>query len=196
MTIVCAYQSSTQIAIGSDSLTNFGPAMSISSGSKWTNQGNWRDWWIGSSGFKRSKTLLAGYTKTLPKHPQDVADLIRTLHKNDAWQPDERKGEPLAYGSNFILANPSGLWYVDSSFCAYKWPARKLLAIGSGSEFARGAAVAATWLSQKRFPALYHSPLCKSLTPKEYIDLALVAAIGCDTCCGNPVFTHTFDLKS
>jgi ATP-dependent protease HslVU (ClpYQ) peptidase subunit len=139
--------------------------------------GKWRELlcglWVGCSGSFRANDLL----ERLVEPTYDVRGLvaaIRNAIRFDGWMPDESPGDPPAYDFSMLIARPGEVWELCSNLALIPIQPGKLAAIGSGRQYAQGAA-----------SALSHV----GYGPRR-VERAVEAAIEHDQECGPPVYAE------
>lgn len=107
---------------------------------KWARKGEWA---IGVSGVYRVLPLICAATESPPDDPLGVGIWLRKLLIEDGFKPGENEdneGGPRTFPFSALLASSGKLWYMDSSMTPFAVRPHTLMAVGSGREYARGAA--------------------------------------------------------
>lgn len=136
---------------------------------KWAYKGKWA---IGLSGIYRILPLINAAPPAPQNRPLDVGTWLRELLVEDGFETRERDGGPKSFDLAVLLACPGRLWFLDASLTPFEVRPGELMAVGTGSEFARGAGHALDWA-----------------TPEYRVRAAIQAAIDFDyeNCGGEPV---------
>jgi ATP-dependent protease HslVU (ClpYQ) peptidase subunit len=168
MTIIAAVNSGGRTYIGSDSQITSGN-LKLPYANKWLISPG-RHLAIGHSGAARGMNVLMQHWDLLQKYDDvdEIAQHIRQALKDDGWTNDD-KGTP-CYEVSIIIATPDAVWHIFTDFTILRAPEGALVAHGSGSDFALGAAFA-----------------MQGKKPERVMQAALEAACAFDTYCGGPI---------
>lgn len=136
---------------------------------KWVRRG---DCSIGVSGTYRVIPLLASAQGMPQEDPFAIGTWIRDVLAEDGFQSRDDSGGPKSFDIEILLARPGRLWLLDASLTPIEVPPGEFMAVGSGREYARGAAHALSFAS-----------------PADQVRAAVQAAIDLEyeTCGGKPV---------
>lgn len=106
---------------------------------KWVRQGCWA---IGVSGVYRVLALIEQREGAPQRSPLEVGVWLRDVLLEDGFQPRDDAGGPQSFDTEILLARAGRLWALDASLTPTEVPPGELAAVGSGREYARGAAYA------------------------------------------------------
>jgi hypothetical protein len=139
---------------------------------KWVKR---NDWAIGCAGDLKTLNILQSESALLLEPTKDPHQIVHRLEKvmvkhNYSAATDGPFGPP-AWGQQFLVASPLGLWDVDNQLSVFRVPDDTLWAVGSGRDFALGAGFA-----ERR---------AVSNSPGECVRLAIEAAITYDVLSGH-----------
>jgi len=98
-------------------------------------------WIIGQAGANRGLQVLRRMSFEACSTPEDVADCLRSMLKADDWQPKAiDPGRAPMYSASFLLAGPEGLYVICNEFASMKADTGLPVGVGSGGDYASGAA--------------------------------------------------------
>jgi hypothetical protein len=128
------------------------------------------DWAVAASGPCRITNLLKGATQLLADagSPEEMALRLRKLLQDDGWKGEEGQGPP-GFGLRFAFTGKQGAWTCDGQFSVVEVMRGAVLGLGSGGQFAQGAALAL---------------LRKGFSPREALSEGIRAAVASDAYCG------------
>jgi ATP-dependent protease HslVU (ClpYQ) peptidase subunit len=173
MTICCAIHDpiSRETWIGSDSRATSNTFIWPEKVKKWIAAGKWR---VANCGSGRALHLMEKRAKCLAACPDvsAVCGSLRDILQEDGWRADDEKGA-ISYGPlMFLLASHEGVWIIPSNF-APVYVGGRFAAIGSGDDFAYGAA---------------HALMALCVSREVVVRSALHAACTFDAACGGDLF--------
>jgi ATP-dependent protease HslVU (ClpYQ) peptidase subunit len=171
MTVVCAVKDGPDVWIGSDSRMLAGSFLYQMPVGKWLAADGWR---IGISGSYRFASLLTHRPPALGVTAFDAAEALRALIVADGWQPlqDQKEG-PVRHDIGMILVSPEHEVYELGTAGIPVDQGNEFTAIGSGYEYALGAAHA------RRLER-----------PEARVRIAIDAAIKYDVSCGGAPYVE------
>jgi len=189
MSVIVAVRKGTQIAIAADSQDNFGDLRPPPENHEAIKLRPVGDAVLGASGWALYDDILGHYlTRRRPqlRDRRGIFDFFvrfwRDLRLHYPFvndQPGKETETPFAnLDASFLVACPSGIFLVSSNMSVSEF--RQYYAIGSGSDYAIGAA-----------HALYET--VKS--PVEIAKRAVEAAMAYDNSCGGRVTSHTVKVR-
>lgn len=177
MTIICAlHEPGVGTWIGSDT-------QSIGSdGRRWPGAGSKfaiaHGWAVGSAGQNRIGCLMEHHAGELLDGMTGPFEFTRRLVNGVFVLHDIKRGTDNGApdcGNCFVLAGPGGAWAVDSALGWLPCAPGRLVAMGSGSKAALGAAMVATDIGA---------------SGRNIVLLAVEASIAIDVDCGGEPFVH------
>lgn len=130
MTIICAIPNGDETILGCDQ-----KAGDFLVPAKWIIRGQWA---IGVSGAYRTQQLLERATLPETDDPFVLATWIRDTLSADGYKPADGDHDPPSLDGHILLATPGRVWMVHGCFATVE--VYGLAAIGSGREYALGAA--------------------------------------------------------
>lgn len=176
MTIVVAQREGNRVWIGADSrITSHNSFIYPTVAKKWHK---WGDWWMGCAGSTRLSNLIEAHAlDPQPATEQALIVAVRSWIKDDEWNQEVPGGGPgpRSVGSAMLVVTPDRRVLDVSSFWAYSDAGVEFAAIGSGCDYAYGAA---------------HAMRATAIPTEERMQIALEAACNYDTGCGEPLFVR------
>jgi ATP-dependent protease HslVU (ClpYQ) peptidase subunit len=140
LTIICGLATDDGTFIGSDTLLVAG-SRSIVGIPKWYC---WRGWAIALAGDWRVANILNNNKEELLTKLQNVNDFIDRLYElldSKGIGTSTHEEYTRNFGQNILLAKKNGpVWDIDCNLSMLEFPHNKLVAKGTGMEYALGAA--------------------------------------------------------
>lgn len=172
MTIICAISSKEGTFIGSDTMLSAGNR-AIPGKQKWFTYRNWGialagDWRVANILDNHKKELLSGI-----KNEVDLVDKLYNLFENAGIGGGSAGDFVKPFGQSILLAKKEGpVWEIDSNLSVIDIPCNTLAAVGTGEDYAVGAAYI----------------LEGSCTARERLEKALETAVKFCIDCGGPLW--------
>ena len=189
MSVIVAVRKGAQIVIAADSQDNFGDLRPPPDNHEAIKLREVGDAVLGSSGWALYDDIFAHYLarrRVSLANRTAVFDFFvkfwKDLRKNYSFvndQPGKETETPFAnLDASFLVASPGGIFLISSNMSVSEF--RQYYAIGSGSDYAIGAA-----------HALYED----QKDPGLIADRAVRAAMAYDNSCGGRITSHTVKLR-
>jgi len=172
MSIVVGIEAEGQVWLAGDSLTTIGKHRIIHDGKRH----EWPNMVLAFVGCARIQNLIGKLGREPHRIDDDIPELMATLRAEiiaDGWTPNKEEGDPQDWGVEGLIASRSGLWHVASDFAVLQAHPDQIIAIGSGREYAAGAAA-----------------VLDGAHPEARLDRAVEVAIALDDYCGGPVWQY------
>jgi hypothetical protein len=156
MSVIVAYTDGISTWIGSDTNSSRGDYSAVDVGPKWFEGGD--RWWYGHVGSLRVANVIseniihltgpyyADDKFTPQRFAQRLIAVLEGAHIKPVCGPEEAVPRWFHGG---ILVRPGEIWDIDSTMALARYPVHRLVARGSGAEFALGADIAFATLIDK-----------------------------------------------
>jgi ATP-dependent protease HslVU (ClpYQ) peptidase subunit len=173
MTIVCGiHEKDIGTFIGSDSRVTNRSVVVTDNMPKWINISGTK-FWVGMSGDIKALVLVENIKLDSEiSTPWELSKIIKDELDKDNWVTNTNDTGSKSYGIGVLIASPAGLYDTSADLAPVRIPDNKFYAVGSGRDFALGAAFTS-----------------KSKDIHKIIVTAIKASINFDPYCGGEIFT-------